>query len=122
VPPAYIMPSPEINLQNNGYAKALESFTYLRPAPVSSLLAVRDLVYAHFQLEAEHQFIENEKINNVLYKRVGHIYELDSLHVYLHIIIYFSQNASTKHNLINTTRRPNSSCNRYYPKRLFHKY
>lgn len=48
---------------NKRYAKALESFTFLRPAPVSSLLAARDLVYAHFQLEAEHQFMEAERIH-----------------------------------------------------------
>jgi len=34
-------------------AKALESFTLLRPAPVSHLLGARDFVYAHFQLEME---------------------------------------------------------------------
>jgi hypothetical protein len=63
VSPAHIMPIPLTNLEHNRYAKALESFTYLRPAPVSSLLAARDLVYAHFQLEAENQFMEDEKIN-----------------------------------------------------------
>lgn len=40
-------------------AKALESFTLLRPAPVSHLLGARDFVYAHFQLEMECKSINN---------------------------------------------------------------
>jgi hypothetical protein len=41
--------------------KALESFTMLRPSPVSRLLAARDQVYAHFQLQAECTSIQNRK-------------------------------------------------------------
>lgn len=33
--------------------KALDAFTMLRPSPVSRLLAARDMVYAHFQLQME---------------------------------------------------------------------
>ena len=37
--------------------KALDAFTMLRPSPVSRLLGARDLVYAHFQLQMEYEFI-----------------------------------------------------------------
>jgi hypothetical protein len=33
--------------------KALDAFTMVRPSPVSRLLAARDMVYAHFQLQME---------------------------------------------------------------------
>jgi len=43
------------------YSKALESFTFLRPSPVSALLAARDFIYAHFQLETECRFMEDRR-------------------------------------------------------------
>lgn len=61
--PIYLPTSPKINPEHR-YAKALESFTYLRPAPVASLLAARDLVSAHFQLEAEDQFMKAQRNND----------------------------------------------------------
>ena len=48
-------------MDDNRHAKALESFTLLRPSPVSELLAARDLIYAHLQLEMECQSMENRR-------------------------------------------------------------
>ncbi|KAI9766197.1 MAG: hypothetical protein M1839_005013 [Geoglossum umbratile] len=58
----YLMPeSPRYLMKKKKYPKALESFKYLRPSPVSDLLAARDLIYAHFQLEAECQSMIDER-------------------------------------------------------------
>ena len=54
-------PTPQKSNSEHRYAKALESFTYLRPPPVASFLAARDLVSAHFQLEAEDQFMKAQR-------------------------------------------------------------
>ncbi|PMD51095.1 uncharacterized protein K444DRAFT_636458 [Hyaloscypha bicolor E] len=58
----YFMPeSPRYLMKRGRHAKALESFTMLRPSPVSRLLAARDQVDAHFQLQAECTSIQNRK-------------------------------------------------------------
>ncbi|KAH7327545.1 major facilitator superfamily domain-containing protein [Rhexocercosporidium sp. MPI-PUGE-AT-0058] len=58
----YFMPeSPRYLMKRGRPVKALESFTMLRPPPVSRLLAARDQVYAHFQLQAECSSIQNRK-------------------------------------------------------------
>jgi MFS family permease len=50
----YFMPeSPRYLMKHGMQPKALEAFTFVRPSPVSHLLAARDFVYAHFQLEME---------------------------------------------------------------------
>jgi len=48
--------------------KALESFTMLRPSPFSRLLAARDLVYAHFQLQMECKSINKRREERVVEK------------------------------------------------------
>lgn len=53
--------TPRLIVDDNRHAKALESFTLLRPSPVSELLAARDLIYAHLQLEMECQSMENRR-------------------------------------------------------------
>src|SRR5438034_501345 len=49
------------------YSKALQSFTHLRPSPLSmpsslqALIAARDFIYTHFQLNAERQLMEERR-------------------------------------------------------------
>ncbi|OXV10921.1 hypothetical protein Egran_01318 [Elaphomyces granulatus] len=50
----YFVPeSPRVHMKHGRLPKALETFTFIRPSPVSEFLAARDLIYAHVQLEIE---------------------------------------------------------------------
>jgi hypothetical protein len=42
------------------FARALQSFIYLRPKPVSAIIGARDFVYAHFQLDTESKLMQSE--------------------------------------------------------------
>ncbi|RYP10999.1 hypothetical protein DL764_000296 [Monosporascus ibericus] len=48
-------------MKQGRHRKALDAFTLVRPSPVSNLLAARDFVYAHFQLQAECESINPQR-------------------------------------------------------------
>jgi MFS family permease len=62
----YFVPeSPRVHMKHGRLPKALETFTLIRPSPVSEFLAARDLVYAHVQLEIESESnLKNETETN----------------------------------------------------------
>ncbi|KAA8648675.1 uncharacterized protein ATNIH1004_004560 [Aspergillus tanneri] len=50
----YFVPeSPRLLMKEGRYLPALESFVLYRPGPAQQLLAARDFIYAHFQLQME---------------------------------------------------------------------
>lgn len=58
----YFMPeSPRYLMKRGKPLRALNSFTMLRPSPFSRLLAARDMIYAHFQLQMECKSIEKRR-------------------------------------------------------------
>lgn len=58
----YFMPeSPRYLMKRGKPLRALDSFTMLRPSPFSRLLAARDMIYAHFQLQMECESIEKRR-------------------------------------------------------------
>ncbi|KAN0071903.1 Sugar transporter domain containing protein [Elaphomyces granulatus] len=70
----YFVPeSPRVHMKHGRLPKALETFTLIRPSPVSEFLAARDLVYAHVQLEIECTKLKNE---DAITEANGHDLEL----------------------------------------------